>query len=246
MADLTAEQFEQVPEFLHGDYEKVEVDGAEVYRHVGEIKTAKLKGSLDDLDKKYKQETGELSERLNKFESEQQEKIEQAKKEALEKAKTSGDVEAIERRYQEQMADLEKRTEERVRNEVTKEFTQKTAAGKAVSIAAEIAADQAVDADARETLKELLERRVKVDPETGKEIYHGDDGSALSLDRAGFIEQVIKKSPRYARLIKSGVVTKSPGNVNGPGGGAPGAEDKAAAAKKRGDVQGFLASKFNT
>src|SRR5690554_5304304 len=106
MADLTAEQFEQVPEFLHGDYEKVEVEGAEVYRHVGDIKTAKLKNSLDELDKKHKAETGELSERLTKFESEQQEKIEAAKKEALEKAKTSGDVEAIEKRYQEQMADV--------------------------------------------------------------------------------------------------------------------------------------------
>lgn len=241
MAELTQEQFEQVPEFLQGDYEKV----GDVYRHVDSLKTEKLKSSLDNLDKKYKDETGQLSERLTKFEQEQQEKIEAAKKEALEAAKNKGDVEAIERRYQEQMADLERRTEERVRGEVTKEFTQKTAAEKAKSIAAQIAAEQAVDADSRETLQELLERRIKVDPETGAEIYHGDDGGALSLDRAGYIAQVIKKSARYARLIKSGVVTSSPAGVKGSNGGA-GVNDKAETAKKAGDLNAFLKAKLSS
>jgi uncharacterized protein YjbJ (UPF0337 family) len=243
MADLTAEQFKEVPEFLQGDYEQV----GEVYRHVGEIKAEKLKGSLNDLDSKTKAQLGELSDKLTEFEKGQQEKIEAAKKEALEKAKSSGDVEAIEKRYQEQMADLEKRVAEKTRAEVTKEFTEKTAGEKAKSIAAQIAAEQAVDADSRETLQEILERRVKVDPETGREIYHDDQGGALSLDRAGFIAEVVKKSPRYARLIKSGVVTNSPGGVNGPGNGgaSPAANEKAESAKKNRDLNGFLQAHLN-
>lgn len=243
MTDLTAEQFGQVPEFLKTDYQKVNVDGAEVYRHVGEIKTAKLKGSLDELDKKYKSEVGDLSQRLTKFEQEQAAKIENARKEALEQAKNKGDVAEIEKRYQEQMADLEKRVKESTRAEVVKEFTEKTAAEKAKSIAATIAAEKAVDPYSRETLQELLERRVKVDPETGKEFFLGDDGSALSLDRAGFVREILEKQPRYARLIKSGVVTNSPGNINGSnasGGGAEKTNEAADKAKKSKDLNGFL------
>lgn len=246
MTDLTEDQYKELPEFLSGDYEKVSTDDGEVYRHVGEIKTAKLKGSLDELDKKYKNETKELSERLTRFEQEQQQKIEDAKAEALENAKNKGDREEIERIYEEKMADLEKRVAERTRGEVMKEISEERAAEKAKSIAAQIATEHAVDADSRETLQELLERRVKVDPETGKEVFHGDDGSALSLDKAGFVEQVIKKSARYARLIKSGVVTNSPAGVKGPGNGGAGsgANQAAEEAKKKGDLNAYLKSKL--
>ena len=48
MADLTIEQFEQLPEFLRNDY--TEVNGA--YKHAGMIK---VKQTANDLDAKLKE-----------------------------------------------------------------------------------------------------------------------------------------------------------------------------------------------
>jgi len=100
MSDLTKEQYEQLPDFVRDDY--TEVDG--VYKHAGMMK---VKGTLNDLDSRLKSkdtEFNELSERLNQFEQQKAQEIEQARKDALEQAKSKGEVESIEQLYQEQMA----------------------------------------------------------------------------------------------------------------------------------------------
>lgn len=230
MADLTVEQFEQVPDFLKADY----VQEGEVYRHTGELKAAKLKSSLDNLDGK-----------LKEFERNEQAKIEAARQAALEEAKTKGDVKAIEERYQQQMADLEKRTAEKVRDEVTKEFTQKQADTKAAGIADTIAASKAVDARAEKALQKLIAGRVKLNPDTGKEYFLDDNGSALSVDRAGFESMIAEE---YPHLVKASVATTGGGKANGNNGGsAPNANSNAMAdeAKKKGDVNAFLKATLN-
>lgn len=229
MADLTVEQFEQVPDFLKSDY----VQDGEVYRHTGELKAAKLKSSLDNLDGK-----------LKEFERNEQAKIEAARQAALEEAKTKGDVADVEKRYQQQMADLEKRVREDERNNVTKEFTQKQADTKASGIADTIAASKAVDEKAAKGLKKLLADRVKVDPETGKEYFLDDNGSALSVDRAGFESMIAEE---YPHLVKGNVTTTGGGKASGNNGGGASFSSNPAAeeAKKKGDVQGFLKASLN-
>lgn len=229
MADLTVEQFEQVPDFLKTDY----VQDGEVYRHTSDLKVGKLKTSLDNMDGK-----------LKEFEKNEQAKIEAARQAALDEAKSKGDVKAIEERYQQQMADLEKRTAEKVRDEVTKEFTQKQADTKAAGIAETIAAAKAVDDKAAKGLKKLLADRVKVDPETGKEYFLDDNGSALSVDRAGFESMIAEE---YPHLVKAAITTTGGGKVNGNNGGSASGtvNSKADEARKNRDVNGFLKATLN-
>ena len=225
MADLTAEQFEQVPDFLKTDY----VQDGDVYRHTSDLKVGKLKTSLDNMDGK-----------LKEFEKNEQAKIEAARQAALDEAKSKGDVKAIEERYQQQMADLEKRTAEKVRDEVTKEFTQKQADTKAAGIADTIAASRAVDARAEKALQKLIAGRVKLNPETGKEYFLDDNGSALSVDRAGFESMIAEE---YPHLVKATVTTTGAGNAQGNTGGRASVtnnNDAAEAARKKGDLRGFL------
>ena len=229
---LNKEIYDTLPDAVKADY--VEHEGAYVPAATLEVnqltsKVTALKGSLDSLDGKLKEQA--------KAEAE---KIEAARQAALEEARTKGDVKAIEERYQQQMKDLEERTAERVRGEVTKEFTQKQAEQKAASIAESIGLAHGVDKDAGEAVADLIRSRVKVDPETGKEIYHDAKGSALSVDKEGFIE-TLKKEPRFKHLLKAAATTGG-GFANGSNGGSAstGANDKAAAAKKAGDLTGFL------
>lgn len=242
MADLTQEQYEQLPEFVRDDY--VEMDG--VYRHGGFVK---VKQTADALDAKLKAQSGEtqtLKERLDSFEAEKAQAIEAARTAALEEARTKGDVEAIEQRYKEQMADLEARVKASTRAEVLGEISQERANEKSQSIVKEIAAAKAVDDDAKEVLVELLAKRVKVDPGSGKEIYLNGDGGASSLDRAGFIAE-IEKEGRYKRLLKGHVAASGGGMASGGTGGsaATGSNAKAEAAKQKGDLRGFLAAQLN-
>lgn len=199
---LTKEQFEQLPDFVKSDY--TENEGA--YVPVAELKVGKLKGSLDALDSK-----------LKNFEQEQAKKIEEARAKALEEAKTKGDVAEIEKRYQEQMADLEKRTAERVRAEVEQELTAKQATQQAASLADKIGLSLGIDKEDGEAIADLIRHRVKIDPVTGKEVYYSADGSALSVDRAGF-EAELKKEARFKRLIKADVTTRGGGFANGSNG----------------------------
>jgi hypothetical protein len=231
---LTQEQFEQLPDFVKGDY--VEKDGAFVPAASVEVeqltgKVTALKSSLDGLDSKLKAQS-----------QAEAEKIEAARQAALEEARTKGDVKAIEERYQQQMADLEKRVAEKTREEVTKELTSKQAEQQASAQADKLGAMLGVDKESGEALADLIRHRVKVDPETGKRIYHDAKGSALSVDDNGFIEE-LKKEARFKRLIKADVPTTGGGNANGNGGnggGAPDANSRADAAKKKGDLNGFL------
>ena len=230
---LTKEQYEELPEFVRDEY----VETEEGYKHGGFLK---VKQTANDLNAKLEQERKEregLSERLSTFEQSQAEAIEKARQEALEEAKSKGDVDAIEQRYQEQMADLEKRTAEKTRAEVMAEIAQERATEKARSISKEISVKMAVDDESAELLDELLQKRIEVDPSTGKEIFLNDDGSASSLSRAEYIEH-IKTSSRYKRLIKAEVATNGGGNANGSTGSSAKASGN--------DVASRLAARLNS
>lgn len=211
MSVLTKEQYEQLPDFLKDDYKEV---GENEYKHAGLLK---VKSTADELNGQLEQERKEreaLSSRLSEFEKGQEEKIEKARKEALEQARSKGDVEAVEKRYQEQMTDLEKRVREEERNNVLSEVKQERAQEKSNSIAAQIANQEAADNDSAQALEMLIKSRIQYDPDSGKEIFLDENGSATSLDRKGFIAE-LAKTPMYKRLLKSGVVTNGGGSANG-------------------------------
>lgn len=214
MADLTKEQYEQLPDFARGDYQ--EVDG--VFKHAGVLK---LKGSLNELDSKYKAQLSEVNERLNGFETEKQHAIEAARAKALEEAKSKGDVEAIEKRYQEQMEDLKRRVAEDTRLEVSKEYEFKSAQSRAqAEIADIVAALKPVDEEAAELLKLAISKSQQV-TDDGKIIYLNSDGSASSLDKKGFATELVNGG-KFKHLRQAVQHTTGAGLANGSlGGSAP-------------------------
>lgn len=205
---LTEEIYNSLPEAAKAGFTK---DGDQYVP----VKDAALKKTLGELDAKYK----ETEKRLAEYDQRKAAEIEEARNKALEEARTKGDVKAIEERYQQQMADLEKRTAERVRNEVTKELSQKQADTKASGIADAIGATLGVDEDAGEVIAELIRSRVKVDAETGKEYFTDAAGSALSIGKAEF-EEMIKKESRFKHLVKAPIATNGAGGANGSGSGS--------------------------
>ena len=206
MADLTQEQFEQVPDFLKEDY--TEVDG--MYKHAGMMK---VKQTANELDAKFKlkdTEFNSLSDRLTVFEQKEADAIKLKTDKQLEAAKSSGDVESVLKQHQEQMADLEKRTSEKVRTETLAEVSKERADEKAKSTAKEIAITLA-KSGAEDDLNLLVANRVKAD-EQGNVIYLNVDGSASSMDKTAFLEDL---KTRHKWAIKAEVTTEGGGFSNG-------------------------------
>lgn len=184
------------------------------------VKDAKLKSTLDDLDGKFKtaeQRAKELEQRLASFEEAKKAELAAEREKALEEARTKGDVKAIEERYQQQVADVERQTAERVRAEVLKEVAAEKAKDRKAALIAELSMI-GVDEDAREAVAFLLVSHVDVDPETGKEFYLDENGGAMAVDKKGAIE-AFKKMRKFRRLVDSGVTTKGTPNATGSGGG---------------------------
>lgn len=196
MADLTAEQFEQVPDFLKADY----VQDGEVYRHASDLKVGKLKSSLDGLDAK-----------LREFEKGEQAKIEAAQAAALEKLKKEGKVDEI-------LADAERRIGETTKqfSERIERMTNQIKTEKRSALVADLAAELATDKGSR-AFKALVQSRIDVDAETGKVTFLNDDGSASSLDLNGFKAELIKDDS-LSPLLKADLVTQGGGKVNGSNG----------------------------
>lgn len=236
MESYSQEQFDQMPEFMQGEYTKQE-DGT--YKHGASLK---LKGTLNDLDGKNKSlqsQFDEIKEQMNTFESKKAEEIQAAKDEALSKAKTSGDIEAIEAQYNEKMQDLEKRVEERTRATVESEFTIKQAKTALTSDIKLLASELAIDEHAKASLEVLIAQRAKLD-ENGKRGYFGEDGSALSITELKAFGDELKRSTSLQRLIKG----ETPSNGGFAQGGQPasGAEGQPAKSKA---TQGYLANLKN-
>ena len=196
MADLTAEQFEKVPDFLRADY----VQDGEVYRHASDLKVGKLKSSLDGLDQK-----------LKEFEKGEQAKIEAAQAAALEKLKKEGKVDEILADAERRIGETQKQFNERFERMANQIKTEKRSA-LVSDLAAELATDKGSSA-----FKALVQSRIDVDAETGKVTFLNDDGSASSLDLSGFKAELMKDDS-LSPLLKADLVTQGGGNVKGSNG----------------------------
>lgn len=207
MTDLTKEQFEQLPEFIKGDY--VEVDG--FYKHGGFLK---VKSTADTLDKERKQaaiERERIEHELHEYRKAEKERLEAAQREAYERAKAEGNTDELEKRWQEKLQDAQRRVDETERQ--FKDRMKRLADKQRAAVAQELAAKYAVEG-AEEAFKRLVRSYIEIDPETDSETYLDDNGSATSLNRAGF-ESELKNNPLFARLIKAEIATSGGGNAKG-------------------------------
>lgn len=192
MSELTQEQYDGLP-----DYAK------EAFAQDGEkwipAKDAKLKSTLDNLDKQYKtaeQRAQELEGKLSEYTSKEAERQKEAEKAAFEKMKKDGKIDEIledqRKRFEAEKAELTER--------MTK--TQQAIVNKAVgSIAADLSAEIATD-KGRALVKKEIASRVQYDPEQDKYTFLSEDGSATSLDLAGFKADLLK-SDTLSPLIKA-------------------------------------------
>lgn len=217
---LEKEIYDQLPDAVKSDYE--EKDGQ--FYHVSEGKAAALKQSLDNFDAKYKSEVGTLQSQIDEINAKKEQDIKDAREAALAEAKSKGDVEAIEQRYKEQMADHEKRVREETRAEVEKEFHTKSVDNQ-IKSSAELFAQSAVDDDSKAMLELFAKNRMK--NEDGKMIFLNADGSASSVTDVKQFLSELKTDPAVKRLVKADVPASGGGEASGSGKGA-GAQKSAA------------------
>lgn len=199
MADLNKEQFEQLPDFLKDSYK---ADG-EVYRHESDFKVASLKSSLDGLDGKLKETTGKLTE----YEQKQSERQAEAERKALEKLKSEGKVDEIIADAELRIGETKKQFEARIEKMTNQIKTEKRSA--LVSELSEMATPRG-----KAAFKKLIASRIDVDAETGKFTFLNEDGSASSLDLAGFKAELMKDDS-LSPLLQADIVTNGGGNLNG-------------------------------
>lgn len=241
MAELSQEQFEQLPDFVKGDYEKA----GEVYRPVAEGKLSALKGSLNELDSKYKQ----ANSRIEEIERSKAQEIERARDEALKTAITKGDVAAVEKRYKEEMEDLRMRTKQEV-EALTERLTkreQESKLDKRARVLSELADALGVHKKAVSLFEDKVMKKIDFDIDNNKPIFLDGAGGATSLDIKGFLSELEKdESLDFIREKKLATGGLANGN-NGTGGGAAkkftdytGAELKALRATKPAEYERLL------
>ena len=206
MAELSEEQFGQLPDFVKGDYEKA----GEVYRPVAEGKLSALKGSLNDLDGKFKQTEGQLKELLAKKE-EDRTKAEQA---ALERLKKEGKVDEILADYERRSSETKTQYEARI-----EKLSNSIKSDKRNLAINDFASKLDVLDKSKKLFAKLIESRIDIDPETGKRTYLDENGGATSLDDAGFLAE-LEKDEAYHPLRKANVNRGGDANGSGNGGGA--------------------------
>lgn len=199
---LTKDEFEALPEKARAAFV---LDGEEYIP----AKDGKLKQTLNDVDSKYKSAMSELEE----FKRKQAEQIAAAEAAALEKLKKEGKVDEL-------LADVERRNGETVKqfNERIERLTNQIKTEKRSAILSELAGEMATDKGAK-VFKKLIESRIEVDAETGKVTFLNDDGSASSLDLAGFKAELLKDES-LEPVLKANIVTSGGGMANGSSGGS--------------------------
>jgi len=202
---LPKDIYDTLPDVVKSDY--AEHEGAFV--PVGELKAAKLKNSLNELDGKFKEVSGKASE----YEKHKADLAAEAERKALERLKSEGKVDEI-------VADAERRineTRQQYENELgALKGTIKTE--KRSNIVAALAAEMATE-KGRKVFQQVVAARIDVDPMTGKVTVLNEDGSASSLDLAG-LKSELESNPDLEPLLKSSVVTFGGGNANGSQGGS--------------------------
>jgi hypothetical protein len=240
VAELSKEVFESLPEVVQGDYELT----GNVYTPKSEAGLAEAKASfkqkMDELGGKYQS----AEQRLREIETSKADDIRKARDEALQEALSKGQTDEVMKRYEEQMEDLKARA-----GESENQYKQRIDAletgiksSKRSEYLGELRAKLDIFPESAKLFDRVVGSMIEINAETGKRTFLSDDGSATSLDDAGFMSQ-IESDPAFSHLRKA-KPTGEGGFANGSNssGGATDSKTNQAAldAKKSGDLNGFL------
>jgi hypothetical protein len=200
MADLTSEQFEQLPDFLKDDY--TEVDG--VFKHAGMMK---VKQTANDLDLRLKANAADKKLADESKAAEITAAIEEALLHAIEK----GDTKEQLRLEREKLDDAQNRINTE-REEL--EGIQGLMANDKQSTVIERLSLKATDIG-RAAFKRLVKDFILVDAKTRQVTFLNEDGSASSLNEEDFYKEVLSKSSLFKSVLKADITTNGGGNANG-------------------------------
>jgi hypothetical protein len=197
----TQEQYDSLPEWMQKELVK---DG-DVYKHAGFLKVKKTSDSKDE-------ETRRIADELAQYKAAEATRKAEAEREGYERAIKEGNIDELQKRYQQQLEDEKRRSGESEKQ--FKERMAKLAQKEQRALAVQIAAKYAIDEDSQDLLVDALMRQIQVDVENDTTVFLDATGSALSVDRTGF-EAEFLKTPRYQRLLKADVTTTGGGKTNG-------------------------------
>lgn len=200
MADLTQEQFEQLPDFLKDDY--TEVEG--VFKHAGFLK---VKQTADRLDARLKESEQEKRD----AEAAKSAEITKGIEDALALAVEAGDTKAQLRLEREKLDDERKRINEEIEglNEI-----RGTMAGEVKKTIIDRLSLKAKD-EYIAAVKRMLKDYIEVDSKTRQVTFKNEDGSASSLTEATFYTEFLCKSEVFKSLLKADLPTHGGGQSNG-------------------------------
>lgn len=236
---MFVENLDKIDESLHDQFIEHEKDGVKGFIDKDSKTALDMAFHIKEEKKTYLEKLKAVGSELDNYKATEAERIEKAKREALEKARSSGEVESIEKIYEEKMADLEKRTAERVRQEVQQEYTLKEVQNKAqIELNELVHGLKPKDDFSKRLIEDHLKNRQKV--EDGKIIYLNEDGSASTLDHKGLLKE-LQESPMFKPLSSYTPPASGGGLINGSkGGSAPVAKnDVKANLEKRLKQQGL-------
>lgn len=197
---LTTDEYNALPEKARAAFT---LDGDQYVP----AKDAKLKSTLDDLDKRYR----EASTKLTEYEQKQAERQAEAERKALEKLKSEGKVDEILADAERRLGETQKQYESRIERMTNQIKTEKRAA-----LVADLAGELATDIGSK-AFKALISSRIDVDAETGKITFLNADGSASALDLAGFKAELLSDDS-LSPLLKANIATSGAGGANGSNG----------------------------
>lgn len=222
-------KLEDVHESMRDKFVEHEKDGVSGFIDVEEKKAIDMLFHIKEEKKKYQNNIESLNSELTSFKESEAQKIEQARADALEKAKKENNVDDILRIEREKIKDEKRRIEETVGS--FNERMQTVAKNQEASIASSLSSELATTGG-KKAFERLIAPFISVDPMTGLETYLNDDGGASSLNREQFIVE-IKKNDLFSSLIKADIHTRGGGGLSGNGGVGDPKDPKKMTSKER-------------
>ena len=213
---MFVENLDKIDESLRDQFVEHEKDGVKGFIDKDTKAALDTLFHVKDEKKGYLEKLKTVGQELDEYKSSESERIQKAKEEALKKAKEENNIDEILRIEREKLDDEKRRIDETQNqfNERMKTIADKQKSTIASALASELATDKG-----KLAFERLIAPLIEVDPMTGDETYLNQDGSASSLNRKQFADE-IKKDPLFASLVKADIHTQGGGHMNGGSGGA--------------------------
>ena len=223
MADLTQEEFEQLPESVKAHY--TEVEGA--YKHIALMTVKKTADNLDADLKKQKNELLNVNEQLHSFEELKTKEIQAAHDKALEEAREANNVDVILKLEREKMEDERKIIN---KDRAAIDDLQAGIARDKKTVIADRLTQFATD-EGKEAFNLIIQNYIDVNKDTRTRTFLTGDGSASSLDNEADFLEYLKTLKIFKPLLKATATTRGGGMANG-------SIDGSASSKKPEDMTG--------